>query len=49
MRAPGIQEIEVYINRHHKTVAQYIATCPIMDLSLDMERRMRFWTLTIWW
>ena len=33
----GLEEIRVYITHRHNTVAQYIATCPIMDLCLVVE------------
>ena len=33
------QEVETYIDRRHNTVAQYIATRPIMDLCLTAVRR----------
>ena len=35
MREVGLEEMEVYIGRINKTVAQYIATRPIMYLYLD--------------
>ena len=34
----GLEEIRVYIARRQNMVAQYIATCPIMDLCLAAER-----------
>ena len=30
MRVTGIEEIETYISMRQNTVAQYIATCPIL-------------------
>ena len=33
------EEIGIYIDCHQNTVAQYIATRPIMDLYLEAERR----------
>ena len=33
-----LEEIGVYINFRQNMVAQYIATCPIMDLCLAAER-----------
>ena len=35
----GLQEVETYISRRQNTVAQYIATRPIMDLCLVAKRR----------
>ena len=37
----GLQEIETYIDRFQNTVAQCIATRPIMDLCLELGRRTR--------
>ena len=33
----GLEEINEYIALHQNTVAQYIVTCPIMDLCLEAE------------
>ena len=35
----GLEEIWVYITCRYNTVAQYIATRPIMDLCLTAERK----------
>ena len=35
----GLQEVETYVSHHQNTVAQYIATRPIMDLCLVANRR----------
>ena len=32
MRAVGLKDIEMYTSRRQSTVAQYIATHPILDL-----------------
>ena len=45
----GLEWIRVYIARHQNTVAQYIATHPIMDLCLEAERRPGIWLLRRWW
>ena len=29
-----VQEVGIYVSRHHNTVAQFIATRPIMDLCM---------------
>ena len=48
----GLGEIGVYIVRRQNTVAQYIATRPIMDLCLTAERKpvmrlsRRWWVIT---
>ena len=45
----GLQEVETYVSQLQSTVAQYIATRPIMDLCLAVKRRpgprvaMRWW------
>ena len=36
----GLKEIGLYIACHHKTVAQYITTHPIVDLYLAAERNL---------
>ena len=38
-RAAEIKEIGTYIPRQQNTVVQYIATCTILELFLDMESR----------
>ena len=39
IREVVIEEIEIYISMWQNMVTQYIYTCPIMDLCLDMGRR----------
>ena len=34
MKEVGLEEVETYVLRHQNTVAQYIATRPIMELCL---------------
>ena len=49
MAGAGLHEVETYVYRRQNTVAQYIATRPIMDLCLAAKRRpgprvaMRWW------
>ena len=49
MAEAGFQEVETYISRRQKTVAQYISTKTIMDLCIAEKRRpgprlaMRWW------
>ena len=39
MRAAGLEDISAYVSRYQNTVAYYIATCPILDLFLEVKRR----------
>ena len=39
----GLDEMEIYIFRHHNTATQYIVNRPIMDLSLEEEGRPGLW------
>ena len=39
MAEVGLQDMETYVSGSQNTVAQYIATRPIMDLCLAAERR----------
>ena len=34
-----LQKVDKYVSRCHSTVAQFIATRPIMDLCMAVERR----------
>ena len=45
----GLEEIGVYIARRHNMVAQYIATCPIMELCLAAERTLGIRLSKRWW
>ena len=49
MRVAVLEDIETYICRHQNTEAQYIATNPIMDLCLYMDRSLVSRTLMRWW
>ena len=40
MAKAGLQEVDTYVYLFQNTVAQFIATRPIMDLCLEDERRM---------
>ena len=44
-----LEEIGVYISRHQNTVAQYIVTCPIMDLCLAAEHKTGMRLSRKWW
>ena len=49
MAEAGMKEVETYVSFRQNTMAQYIATRPIMDLCLVANRRpgprvtMRWW------
>ena len=45
----GLQEVETYVSRRHNTMAQYIATRPIMDLCLAAKRRPGPRVAIRWW
>ena len=45
----GLQEIGVYIGRFQNTVAQYISTCPFMDLCLVVEQNLVIRLFRQWW
>ena len=48
MADTGLQEVDTYVSLHQNTVAQYIATRPIMDLCLAAKRRPGP-RVAIWW
>ena len=39
MSEAGLKEVDTYVSQHQNTVAQYIATMPIMDLCLAAKQR----------
>ena len=43
------EDIGVYIQKRQNTVAQYIATRPIMDLCEQSVRRPGAWVYCRWW
>ena len=45
----GLDEIGLYITCRQNTVAQYIATHPIMELCCETERRPEMRILKRWW
>ena len=45
----GMDEIGLYITRRQNTIAQYIATRPIMDLCLTLERNPVLKLPGRWW
>ena len=49
MAMVGLEEIGVYIARCQNTIAQYIATRPIMDLCLVAERKTGMRLSRQWW
>ena len=44
-----MQEVETYVFRLQNTVAQYIATRPIMDLCLAAKRSSGLRVVMWWW
>ena len=44
-----LQEVETYVSRRQNTVAQFIASRPIMDLCLAAERRPGPRVSKRWW
>ena len=49
MMAVGLGEVDMYVLRRQNTVAQYIATCPILELCLAIERRPEARVTRRWW
>ena len=49
MAEAGLQEVETYVSRRQNTVAQYIATKPIVDLCLAVDRRPVTKLSKLWW
>ena len=49
MEESGLKDMETYISRRQNTVAQFIATSPIMDLCLAAERRLGPQVSRRWW
>ena len=49
MEEAGFEEIRFYVTRRYNTVAQYIATRPIMDLYEKSVQRPVAWVSRCWW
>ena len=49
MLEAGFKEISVYVIRRQNTVAQYIATQPIVELCERSARRLGAWVSRRWW
>ena len=49
MLEAGVQEVETYVPRRQNTIAQFIATRPIIDLSLAAAQRLGDQVLERWW
>ena len=49
MEESGFEEIRVYITRRKNTVAQYIATLPILNLCDQSVWRPGAWVSWRWW
>ena len=49
MTEAGFQDVDTYVSRRHNTVAQFIATRPIMDLCLAADQRPGPRVSKRWW
>ena len=49
MAEEGLQEVETYVSSRQNTVAQLIATRPIIDLCIAAEQRPRPWVSNQLW
>ena len=49
MAEEGYQEVETYVSFHQNTVAQYIATRPIIDICLAAKQRPGPGVAIQWW
>ena len=49
MAESGFEEIGTYVTRRQNTVAQYIATRPILDLCERSVQRKGAWVSWRWW
>ena len=49
MQEVGLEIIETYITNHQKTISQYIATSPILELCLAVERKLGLQIPKCWW
>ena len=49
MEETGFEEMGAYVLRRQNTVAQYIATRPILYLREETVRRSGVWVSRIWW
>ena len=43
------EEMGAYVLKRQNTDAQYIATCPIMDLCKKTVKRSGAWVASRWW
>ena len=49
MQEAGLEMIETYITNHQKTISQYIATSPILELCMAVERHPGLRVPKWWW
>ena len=49
MAEAGMQEVDTYVSLCHNTFTQFIATSPIVDLCLEVERRLGPQVSRSWW
>ena len=45
----GLEDMDTFISRHYNKVTKYIATWPIIDLSLEAEGRLELRVSIRWW
>ena len=48
MLAAGLEEVETYVLRRQNIIAQYIVTCSVLELCLEVERSPGAWVMRIW-
>ena len=49
MAASCLEEAKTYVLRRQRTITQYIATHPILELYMEAERRLGSWVAQRWW
>ena len=49
MAASCLEEAKTYVLRRQRTITQYIATHPILELYMEAERRPGVWVSLRWW
>ena len=48
MLAAVMEEVDTYILLRQNTIAQYIVTCSVLELCLEVERSPGAWVMRIW-
>ena len=49
MAEAGFKETRNYVRRRQNTVAQYISTCPLLELCKRLNQRPGAWVSRRWW